>query len=147
MLVLATTMAGALMVKVETPELVASSTNIVTGKVLAVTSHYTANHKSVYTTIDIAVQSELAGSTNSSEIVIRQAGGVMPDLGIAIEDTPVFHQGEDVVLFLTGNGDGTYRVADMRQGKYTIANDAIMENGEPVSQFMAEISAAIAEVK
>ena len=91
MMILATTMAGAVMVKVETPELVASSTNIITGKVLAVTSHYTPNHKSIYTVIDIAVQSELAGRTNSSEIVIRQNGGVMPDLGLAIEDMPVFN--------------------------------------------------------
>lgn len=147
MLLLAGTIAGAVMVKVETPELVAISTNIVTGKVLAVTSHYTQNHKSVYTTIDIAVGSEMAGSTNSSEIVIKQNGGVMPDLGLAIEDMPVFHQGEDVILFLAKNDDGNYGVADMHQGKYTIANDTIMENGEPVSQFMAEISSALAEVR
>jgi len=146
-LILATTIAGAVMVKVDTPELVASSTNIVTGKVLAVTSHYTPNHKSIYTTIDIAVQSELAGSTNSSEITIRQNGGVMPDLGLAIEDMPVFSVGEDVLLFLAKNGDGIYGVAEMHQGKYTVANDTIMENGEPVSQFMAEISSAIAEVR
>jgi hypothetical protein len=147
MLILATTLAGAIMVKVETPELVASATNIVTGKVLAVTSHYTPNHKSVYTTIDIAVGSELAGSTNASEIVIRQNGGVMPDLGLAIEDMPVFQAGEDVILFLAKNGDGTYGVAQMHQGKYTIANDTVVENGEPVSQFMAEISSALAEVR
>ena len=147
MLLLAGTIAGAIMVKVEVPELVANSTNIITGKVLSVTSHYTANHKSIYTVIDIAVQSELEGSTNASEIAIRQPGGVMPDLGLAIEDMPVFAAGEDVILFLAKNGDGTYGVSDMHQGKYTIANDTILENGEPVSQFIAEISSALAEVR
>jgi hypothetical protein len=142
LLLLIGTLAGAMMVKVEIPELVANSTNIITGKVLSVTSYYTPDHKSIYTVIDIAVQSEIAGSTNSSEIAIRQAGGIMPDLGLAIEDMPVFNTGEAVILFLAPNGDGTFKVGDMRQGKYTIANDTIVENGEPVSQFMAEISSA-----
>jgi hypothetical protein len=147
MLLLAGTLAGAVMVKMEMPELVANASNIITGRVLSVTSHYTADHKSIYTVIDIAVQSELAGSTNASEIAIRQPGGVMPDLGLAIEDMPVFQAGEDVILFLASNGDGTYKVGDMHQGKYTIANDTIVENGEPVSQFIAEISSALAEVR
>ncbi len=147
LLLLIGTLASAIMVKVEMPELVANSTNIIAGKVLSVTSHYTPDHKSIYTVIDIAVQSELAGSTNASEIAIRQAGGVMPDLGLAISDMPVFAAGEDVILFLAKNGDGTYGVSDMRQGKYTIAGDTIVENGEPVSQFFAEISSALAEVR
>jgi len=135
--------APAIMVKLDTSQLTANASHIITGKVLSVESHYTQDRQSIYTEVIVAVGNQLKGNTNSPELTIRFPGGEMEDMGLWIEDSPVFHYGEDVILFLVRNDDGSYKVWDMHQGKYTVANDIVVENGLAVGEFLNDIQSAL----
>ncbi len=134
--------APAIMVELHIPQLTANASHIITGKVLSVESYYTADGLSIYTEVIVAVGNQLKGDAQNPEVTIRFPGGEVQDKGLWIEDSPVFRFGENVILFLLPNGDGSYRVGDMHQGKFTVANDVVMENGLAVGEFLNQIQSA-----
>lgn len=137
------TMANAIMVKMETAELTDNADYILTGKIVGVESHWTADHKSIVTDVRVMVGSPIKGNVNSSEITVRQPGGTTADLGLWLEDSPVFRSGEEVILFLIQQSDGTYLVKDQVQGKYTVVGDTVVEKEMPMAQFLNEITACM----
>ena len=141
-LLLTSITAPAIMVKLDTPQLTANASHIITGKVLSVESYYTADGLSIYTEVIVAVGNQLKGDAQNPEVTIRFPGGVVQDKGLWVEDSPVFRFGENVILFLLPNHDGSYRVGDMHQGKFTVANDVVMENGLAVGEFLNQIQSA-----
>jgi hypothetical protein len=142
-LLLTSITAPAIMDKLNTLQLSANASHIITGQVLSVESHYTADGTSIYTEVLVAVGNQLKGDVRNPEVTIRFPGGEVHDMGLWIEDSPDFRFGENVILFLLPNDDGSYRVGDMHQGKFTVANDVVMENGLAVGEFLNQIQSAL----
>jgi len=57
-----------------------------------------------------------------------------------VSDVPSFEANESVLLFLKGNN-----VVGWNQGKYTIKDDKIKENGESMAKFVHNIKQNLTE--
>lgn len=93
---------------------------IVRGSVRSVVSGYDEQHKAIFTYITLSVQEVFKGQIISSEIVIKEPGGVTQDRGSVIFGTPEFKTGEDVLLYLDTWADGSLRVHQWFLGKYNV---------------------------
>ncbi len=120
-------------------ELIIGARAIVRGNVTAVASGYDDAHKSIFTYITLRVQEVFKGNITTSEIVIKEPGGVTGTRGSMIFGTPEFKIGEDVLLYLDTWADGSLRVhqwflgkftvnTNRANGKLTLARDAISGN-------------------
>lgn len=101
-------------------ELIIGARAIVRGNVTAVTSGYDDAHKSIFTYITLQVQEVFKGNITTSEIVIKEPGGVTGTRGSMIFGTPEFKVGEDVLLYLDTWADGSLRVHQWFLGKFTV---------------------------
>ncbi|HMZ17765.1 MAG TPA: FG-GAP-like repeat-containing protein, partial [Blastocatellia bacterium] len=73
--------------------------------------------------ITLRVQEVFKGQITTSEIVIKEPGGVTQDRGSIIFGTPEFKPGEDVLLFLDTWADGSLRVHQWFLGKFNVNTD------------------------
>src|SRR5690349_6384334 len=81
-------------------EMVIGARAIVRGAVTSINSGFDAQHNAIFTYVNVRVYDVLKGQINSSEIVLKQPGGVAGDHGPLIFGTPDFNVGENVLLFL-----------------------------------------------
>lgn len=94
---------------------------ILTGQVLEVRSGWDPNVDTIYTYVTVHVDEVLKGAIGSNRITIKQLGGVVDELGLAIADQPTFAAGEEVLLFLEVRPrDGTLYTSALWQGKWLI---------------------------
>jgi hypothetical protein len=70
---------------------------------------------------------------------VRTLGGVLGHLHARVEDTPVFHPGEEAYLFLWGREGEPMRVLGWSQGTFRIARDA-GTGSETVTQDSAAVA-------
>nr|MDQ3011641.1 hypothetical protein [Acidobacteriota bacterium] len=101
-------------------DLIIGARAIVRGNVTAVATGYDDAHKSIFTYITLRVQEVFKGNINTSEIVIKEPGGVTGNRGSLIFGTPEFKTGENVLLYLDTWPDGSLRVHQWFLGKFTI---------------------------
>jgi hypothetical protein len=67
----------------------------------------------------VQVEQLVKGYVAGSTVVIRVLGGIGPDgIGLRVWGTPVFHQGERVILFLAPRPDGTYGILHLMLGAF-----------------------------
>jgi hypothetical protein len=66
-------------------------------------------------------------------IVVRQPGGVLNHLHSRVDESPVFHPGEEVILFLWGGGTKPFSVLGWSQGTFRI-HGSVVTGGETVTQ-------------
>jgi hypothetical protein len=68
--------------------------------------------------------------------IIRHEGGEIEDIGLWVSDQPVFNVGEEVIVFVQEDLDTGYMsVAGLFQGKFTVENGIVVENGLTVRDF------------
>jgi hypothetical protein len=96
---------------------------IVIGKVSAIVSHWEPHHARIVTTITIAVNEVLKGEVTTADVTLTQHGGTVGGVHAWIHGNPEFRRGERVLVFLTQARDGTLRVTQLYQGKFSIAVD------------------------
>jgi hypothetical protein len=101
-------------------EMVIGARAIVRGAVTSINSGYDTQHNAIFTYVNVRVFDVLKGQITSSEIVLKQPGGVAGDRGTMIFGTPDFNVGENVLLFLDTWADGSLRVYNWFMGKYNI---------------------------
>ncbi|UCG42225.1 MAG: matrixin family metalloprotease [candidate division WOR-3 bacterium] len=95
------TCGGALAMLVETPDdvLDAGAELIATGRVISVASGWNADYTRIMTDVVFEVSGFDKGSAEA-RVVIRVPGGEVDDIGMLVEDTPVFEPGDVVTLRL-----------------------------------------------
>lgn len=86
------------------------------------------------TTFEVIEQSK---GTLPATINVRTLGGTLGHLHSRVEETPVFHPGEEAYLFLWGREGEPLRVLGWSQGTFRIARDATT-GMETVTQDSAE---------
>ncbi len=100
------------------------SAAIVTGRVAALATATDATG-GIYTYVTIDVTEVLKGSIPGAQVVLKQAGGVIGDLGLAVSGQAAFSVGEDVLVFAEVRPrDSTLYTTALWQGKWVLEFDA-----------------------
>lgn len=91
----------------------------------------------IVTNINISVEKYLSNPNNLSlsELVVQIVGGTINKETMVVEDSPSFDEGQRVVVFLQKKDDNTFTVYGWSQGKYTISNGNIADNGKEKDLF------------
>ena len=91
---------------------------IVTGRILAVRSQWSADRSAIVTEADVAID-EVWKGTVGDRLRVRTFGGRVGNVALEVEGAAQFTAGERVVLYLRHAG-GVYEPFGMRFGKYRI---------------------------
>ena len=115
---------ASMVVAMDLPRLTARAERIVVGEILSATSSWDAKRRRIYTTIELQVAEMWKGSMPAGgRITFTQLGGSVGDMEMRVHGLPAFRSGERAVLFLAGEGPGTYLVG-LGQGRRPLRFDA-----------------------
>jgi hypothetical protein len=123
------------MVHLDTEALVASSNDIVVGKVESVTPHWNASRTKIFTDVAVNVTESLKG-TADRRITITQIGGEVDGVRYNVPGCATFVPGEEALFFVWKDTTGQRRVNGLGQGKFDIQRDA--RTGEATVQRSTE---------
>ena len=123
--ILATPLFATTVQRMELPQLVSASDNIVQGRVESVEARYEGNMICTY--VSVAVDDPLKGDRRRT-VLVRQLGGRIGAKTIWIAGMPQFKTGDQVIVFLRNRRDGTFDVIGLNQGKYNIVDGAAVAN-------------------
>lgn len=104
---------------------------IVEGHVTEVHSDWSPDHTQIYTFVTITRQKLHKGTYEDRAFRLRILGGVVDGIGMAVEDSPVFSHGEQVILFLGPNPQAFFPTVGLSQGAFKLSRDA--ETGEEMA--------------
>jgi hypothetical protein len=96
---------------------------IVIGRVATLESHWDSRTGQIFTHITLSVEEVLKGDVSEGPLTLKQPGGSVGDLHSWIDGSPEFTQGEKVLVFLTVDAEGAFRVAQLYQGKFSVFYD------------------------
>ena len=101
-------------------ELTTSADRIVLGEVLSTDSAWDAKHRTIYSTVEIAVSESWKGQVpESGRIRLRHLGGIVGEIEMTVYGEASFEQGERVVVFIQGG-----HLVGMGQGKRRLGWDS-----------------------
>lgn len=118
-LLLATAAWGTTVVKMDLPQLVGDADSIIHGRIEQVYAQWDDQMKLVFTFVDVRIYEPLKGERRQS-VLLRQLGGKIGALNMSVAGMPHFNRGDEVILFLKGNAEGTYHTVGLNQGKYDV---------------------------
>ena len=101
---------------------------VVRGKVASVRSFWNDAHTKIFTEAVIRVDETYKGQA-AGEARVLQMGGVVDKMQMHVYGSVIWHDGEEVLLFLDRLDADRYRVAGFSQGKFDIERDPV--TGEP----------------
>jgi len=109
--------------KLSEEEMTLLSESILIGRCTAIRSEWSEDGRKIFTYVTIVPQTFLKGDQIPQEITIKQLGGVVGDIVMRVEGSPVFEVDEEVLLFLKSGPNGSYSVIGLSQGKFSIKTD------------------------
>jgi hypothetical protein len=127
------------MQKIELPELTSRSEVIVLGSVTHIESRL---EDGIFTYVTISVEQIIKGSILSSHIFIRLPGGEVGETTLTASDVPKFTVGENIIVFLKADG-AYYNLFGLYQSKYTVQENTVLENSQPLEVFIQDIKTII----
>jgi hypothetical protein len=122
---------------------------VAVGKVASLKSEWTPDKQRIETRVTLSVDEYVKGAAgNSMEVVVP--GGEVGAVGELYTHMPKFSQGEEVVVFVSKDKKGRFRVVGGSDGKYDIEHDSltgkpVVAGRKPLDEFKAEIKAAARE--
>ena len=122
------------LVPVELPELTADATVVVRGTVVATEARWLEGRRGIETIVTLAASDYLKGNLGRSP-TFRVPGGQMGPYRSIMVGAPVFHEGDDVVLFLSAGGAAVPHIIGFNQGVYRVRAD---DRGRPVVESPGE---------
>jgi len=119
---------------------------IITGRVTQQTSSWNEDNSRIYTNATIQVDEYLKGNNNESSVVVRYLGGEVGDVGELYSHMPRFEDKEEVLVFLTKDGQSSnYKVFNGADGKINIVDD--QKTGERITTSNVKINSLKAQIK
>lgn len=100
-------------------ELIAQSDAVIQGEVLQVNSFWTPSGRIIATEAMVRVTETIVGQA-PSVVVVRTFGGTVGGYTVEAHGFPKFEKGQQVLLFVDNQGDGTAEVTGYRQGQFRI---------------------------
>lgn len=135
--------AYAIMTKATMPQLTAGATGIVRGHVVDVVSQWNDEQTTIYTYTTIVVSQWLKGG-GPKAITVRTPGGEVGDIGLWVEDVPVFFKDQEVVTFVKPIEEEPFmQVHGLYQGKFTVESGKVIEAGLPVADFVNMVASIV----
>lgn len=111
-------------------EMIIGARAIIRCVVTSVESRYDVEHNAIFTYTTVRVSEVLKGSLQvDREVVLKEPGGGVGELGTMVFGTPEFTKGEETLLFLDTWPDGSLRVYQWFLGKYVIARSRANNRG------------------
>jgi Matrixin len=107
--------ASAIMVQIPQADIQSQADAIVTGTVTGVSSQWNQDRTAIYTDVTIAVEQADKGNVDR-DVVVRVPGGEADDIGMAVEDVPVFSVGQQVKLYLARTSTDVFELVANGQG-------------------------------
>src|SRR5206468_2350168 len=106
-------------------EMVRQSSAIFVGTCQMATSRWDEVSRMIFTDATFRAQSYVKGDLGPM-VTITEPGGILPDMNLMMmsPDFPRFAPGEEVVLFVWVDPNGTRRVVGGRMGKFVVTSDA-----------------------
>ena len=99
---------------------------------------FRGRHHLYLTYITLQVDEVIKGRLIGSRIVIKELGGVVGNLGLAVGDSAVYSPGEEVMTFLARRPrDDTWQTNGDWQGKWSIERSAKNPGGMAVQSYSA----------
>ena len=111
------------MLRLNTEQLTKKSKEIIQGKVVKKQSEWNQDRTRINTMITIKVDRSIKGRLGKEEVVIRQPGGVVGDVGLKVTGFPDFQEDEEVLVFLRKGEKSFRKVVGLTQGKFRIITD------------------------
>ncbi len=99
-------------------DLVAGSDVVVQANVKRVAPRWVADHSRIVTDVELAVKQVWKGQLVGT-FVVTQPGGVVGRVGQHVDGAPLFHEGDEVVLFLEARGP-FFVVTGFSQGHFAV---------------------------
>lgn len=113
-------LSSSLIVELSLEELAAYSDWIVIGAITGSKSSWDDERTNIFTYHIIAVEKWIKGQEKQDELEIKVPGGKVGSTTQWVENTASFQKGEEVLVFLSRNDDGTGGVVGGFQGKYIV---------------------------
>jgi len=110
-------------VPLDLTQLVEASDEIVHGTVTAVVSHWNEDHTQIVTDVHVGVHEALLGESQD-EVVFVHPGGVVGALRVEVAGAGAFRTDQEVVLFLSPDGQGQRRITGLTQGRFDVEVEA-----------------------
>ena len=102
-----------------TDELVAASDAVVQGEVLQVHSYWNKSGRIIVTEALVRVTDNILGDA-PTVVIMRTFGGTVEGFTVEAHGFPTFQKGQELLLFLDNQADGSAEVTGYRQGEYRI---------------------------
>ncbi|HSG41243.1 MAG TPA: hypothetical protein VLE27_16505, partial [Thermoanaerobaculia bacterium] len=119
--VVAAPAAASTFIALDQQELLAQSDAVVEGRVLKVSSFWSASGRMIVTEVMVQVEEKILGNA-PGVVVLRTAGGTVGGYTVEAHGFPKFEVGERAVLFLQ-NSANVAEVTGYRQGQYRIVRE------------------------
>ena len=133
---------GTVLIPKDLRDLVIESSDVVLGKVVDMSVGWNKEETRIYTTIVLKVESGIKGDFAPEEKVQFQTiGGKVGEVSLSVPASPQFNVGEKVVVFFGGEPNVNTPVTGWEQGKFTVENDIVLENGLYLDDFIGNIEA------
>ena len=107
----------------DTRSLSAGSSEIVVATVEATRARWSADHKKIFTDVDLKIAESLKGGA-ADRLTLTQLGGELDGIRYSVQGGPLFRTGEEAVVFVWRDAHGAAQVNGMAQGKFDIQRDA-----------------------
>ncbi len=131
-----------LVVELSLDDLVNLADYIAAGAITSIESKWNEDNTQIYTFNKFEVSKYLKGC-DDDELIIKVPGGRVGSEEQWVEDTPIFKEGEEVVLFLERKDDGTFDVVGGFQGVYRARTEGLIENGLSLPEVIERIKSKI----
>ena len=111
---------GTVVVAMTLEDLTRQADIVVLGKCETIYSEWGPERKDIFTYISILPDQCIKGKECTSQLLIRQLGGRVGNIGLTVPGTPTFHPDEIVVVFLQMTSSSYYSVIGLSQGKFSV---------------------------
>lgn len=121
------------LVPVDLGELVSGACTIVHGRVVSTEAQWLEERHGIETVVTLAVEDALKGPATSS-VTFRVAGGLMGRYRSIVPGAPAFAAGDEVIVFLAGDGPAIPHLVGFSQGVYrvrSLAGERVVRPGVP----------------
>lgn len=126
------------LLKMDLNELISRADLIVIGKAGTYSSQ--SDNGEIFTYTTFTVEQVIKGDVATKEVAVKTPGGEKDGIVMEVPGAPQLTAGGAYVLFLYSNTDKYMSNIVGWQGKYTVDNDIVQENGKSVTEFVNEIT-------
>ncbi len=122
-------------------ELVKEADIIAIGDIQEVVGKWAPGRTTMYSYSTFSVNRYIKGGADSKTLTIISEGGTRGSLFVRVEDSPIFMDDEQVLVFLKKSGND-FSVVGFDQGKYNLKNGILTGRGgakTPLNEFLRQI--------